>query len=144
MKILVTGNMGYIGPSVIRQLRTSYPEAGIAGLDAGYFAHCLSADDVLPECRVDVQYFNDVRAVEKEMLRGIDAIIHLAGISNDPMGNKFEEMTLDITHRASITLAKNGKTAGVKAFVFASSCSIYGSADDQARTENAPLNPLTA
>jgi len=99
---------------------------------------------MLPECRVDVQYFNDVRAVEKEMLRGIDAIIHLAGISNDPMGNKFEEMTLDINHRASITLAKNGKTAGVKAFVFASSCSIYGSADDHARTEKAPLNPPTA
>lgn len=144
MKILVTGNMGYIGPSVIKHLRSSYPEAGLVGLDTGFFAHCLTNNDMLPECRVDAQYFNDVRAVEMEMLQGIDAIIHLAGISNDPMGNKFEEMTLAINHRASIALAKKGKAAGVKAFVFASSCSIYGAADDHARTEGAPLNPLTA
>jgi nucleoside-diphosphate-sugar epimerase len=144
MKILVTGNMGYIGPSVIRQLRTSYPNADIVGLDVGYFAHCLTADDVLPECRVDVQYFTDVRAVETEMLRGVDAIVHLAGISNDPMGNRYEEVTLDINHRASIALAKKAKEAGTKTFVYASSCSIYGSAEDNARTENAALNPLTA
>jgi nucleoside-diphosphate-sugar epimerase len=70
--------------------------------------------------------------------------VHLAGISNDPMGNTFEEVTFDINYRASIELAKKAKQKGVRSFVFASSCSMYGSADDSPRDENSPLNPLTA
>jgi nucleoside-diphosphate-sugar epimerase len=93
---------------------------------------------------VDLQYFVDVRQIKKEMLAGVDAIVHLAGISNDPMGNRFEEVTLDVNHRASVQLARKAKEAGVKAFVFASSCSMYGAAEDIPRTEKAPLNPLTA
>ena len=144
MKILVTGNMGYIGPSVIRQLRSSYPGATIVGLDIGYFAHCLTTNGILPECMLDLQYFKDVRFVEKETLKDVDAIIHLAAISNDPMGNTFEEVTLEVNHRASVELARKAKEVGVKTFVFASSCSMYGAAEDSARTEKAPLNPLTA
>ena len=75
---------------------------------------------------------------------GVDAVVHLAGISNDPMGNKFEKVTLDINHKASIELAQKAKAHGVKAFVFASSCSMYGSADDRPKKEGDPLNPLTA
>jgi nucleoside-diphosphate-sugar epimerase len=77
-------------------------------------------------------------------LKDIDAIVHLAAISNDPIGNKFEEVTLDINYRASVELARRAKEAGVKSFTFASSCSMYGAAEDSARTENSPLNPLTA
>jgi len=144
MKILVTGNMGYIGPVVVKHLRNSYPEAIILGLDIGYFAHCLTAESVLPECWVDVQYFIDVRQIPKEMLEGVDAIVHLAAISNDPMGNRFEEVTLDVNHRSSVELAKKAKEAGVMAFVYASSCSMYGAAEDEAKTEKSDLNPLTA
>ena len=136
--------MGYVGPAVTKQLRASYPDAVLAGFDIGYFGNCITSTEVLPECRVDLQYFGDMRQFPKEALSGVDAIVHLAGISNDPIGNKFEEVTLDINYRASIDLAKKAKEAGVKSFVFASSCSMYGSADDSARTEKSPLNPLTA
>ena len=144
MKIIVTGNMGYIGPLVIARLRDSYPKAKLLGYDIGYYGNCISDADVLPECRVDVQYFADMRKFPQDILRGVDAVVHLAGISNDPIGNKFEEVTFDINYRASISLAKKAKEAGVKSFVFASSCSMYGAADDSARTETSPLNPLTA
>ena len=136
--------MGYIGPSVVQRLRTSYPDATLLGLDMGYFANRITNAVIFPECRVDLQYFADIRNFSKDLLKGVDAIVHLAAISNDPMGNKFEEVTYKINFRASIELAKNAKEAGVKSFVYASSCSMYGSADDRPRTEDSPLNPLTA
>ena len=144
MKILITGNMGYIGPCVVDRLRQSYPGAMLMGLDIGYFANCLTNADTLPECYVDVQYFADIRKIEKNFLDDIDAVVHLSAISNDPMGNRFEKVTFDINYHASFDLAKKAKDAGVKKFVFASSCSMYGSADDGPRTEISPLNPLTA
>lgn len=144
MKVLITGNMGYVGPVVVRWLRQSYPQATLVGLDTGYFAHCLTNADLLPECRVDVQYFADVRWLPLAVLDGVDAIVHLAAISNDPIGNLFEEVTLDINYRASVQLANEAKQRGVKAFVFAASCSMYGFADDSPRKETSSLNPLTA
>src|SRR5437016_12574245 len=126
MKILITGNTGYIGPSVLQRLRWSYPQATLIGLDKGYFAHCLTNADILPECRADIQYFADVRRIRPEILQEVDAVVHLAAISNDPMGNMFEAVTFDINFRASLELAKQSKIAGVKRLVFASSCSIYG------------------
>ena len=144
MKILITGNTGYVGPLVLERLRQSYPDATLIGLDTGYFAHCLTNAEVLPECRIDVQYFMDVRQLRQEVLEDVDAVIHLAAISNDPMGNTFEEITFDINFQASLNLAKRAKSAGVKSFVFASSCSMYGLADDKPRKETSPLNPLTA
>lgn len=144
MKILVTGNMGYIGPGVVQRLRQSYPEATITGLDAGYFAHCLTGADSLPECSLDAQHFGDVRSLPRDALDGVDAVVHLAAISNDPMGKSFEDVTYDVNHRASVALANEARRCGAKAFVFASSCSMYGFADDSARKESSPLNPLTA
>lgn len=144
MKILITGNMGYVGPNVVKRLRQSYPQATLLGLDTGYFAHCLTNAEIFPECRVDVQYFSDTRQPPWEALRGVDAIVHLAAISNDPMGNTFENVTSDINYRASAALAKKAKEMGVKAFIFASSCSMYGLADDSPRKETSQLNPLTA
>jgi len=144
MKILITGNMGYIGPCLVQHLRGSHPDAMLVGLDMGYFANCLTNADILPECKVDLQYFADMRHLPADSLRDVDAIVHLAAISNDPMGNKFEKLTFDINYRASIELAKKAKEAGARSFVYASSCSMYGSAEDSARTESSPLNPLTA
>lgn len=144
MKILITGNMGYIGPSVVQRLRASYPTATIVGLDMGYFATCLTAAHYLPECRVDQQVFADVRSVSKEMLRGVDAVVYLAAISNDPMGASFEAITLDVNHRAALTIAEMAKEAGAGSFVFASSCSVYGFAEGGAKTEESNVNPLTA
>ena len=144
MKILITGNMGYIGPSVVRQLRASYPGATLVGFDIGYFAHCLTTTGALPERQLDEQIFGDVRNVPESALKGVDAVIYLAAISNDPMGNAHEAVTLDINHRAAIELAKSAKAAGAKSYVFASSCSVYGYAEDGARNENSPLDPLTA
>jgi nucleoside-diphosphate-sugar epimerase len=144
MKILVTGNMGYIGPAVTNQLRTSYPGSTLVGYDIGYFGNCVTSAEILPECRVNLQYFGDTRQFPEEVLNGVDAIVHLAAISNDPIGNRFEDVTLDINYRASINLAKKAMKAGVKSFVFAASCSMYGSADDSARAEKSTLNPLTA
>jgi nucleoside-diphosphate-sugar epimerase len=137
--------MGYIGPAVIRHLRRSYPDATLVGVDMGYFSHCLTAVDMLPECRVDVQYFADVRRpLIDEILHGCGAVVHLAAISNDPMGKRFEEVTQQVNYRASVEVARQAKAAGAHAFVFASSCSVYGSAEGGARTEDSPLGPLTA
>ncbi|MBH0190079.1 MAG: SDR family oxidoreductase [Nitrospira sp.] len=144
MKILITGNMGYVGPLVLRRLRESYPGAEIVGYDAGYFAHCLTGVERFPESRADLQYFGDIRSVSSEVLLGVDAVVHLCAISNDPMGALFEDITLDINYRASVDLAKKAKQAGVKKFVFASSCSVYGFAEGGPRREEDAVNPLTA
>lgn len=144
MRVLITGNMGYVGPKVLARLRRSTPKAHIVGLDLGYFAHCLTGAERLPECDADVQLVADVRAVEREALAGVDAVVHLAAISNDPMGNVDRALTLDVNARATVRLAALARDAGVRAFAFASSCSVYGFADGSARDENAPLNPLTA
>lgn len=145
MKILITGNMGYVGPAVVRQLRRSYPAAMLIGVDMGYFSHCLTAVDMLPECRIDAQYFADVRLpLAPDILEDCEAVVQLAAISNDPMGNSFEDVTGQVNHRAAVDVARQAKAAGVAAFVFASSCSVYGSAEGGARTEDSPLGPLTA
>jgi nucleoside-diphosphate-sugar epimerase len=136
--------MGYIGPLVVRQLRQSHPHATLAGFDTGYFAHCLTGADMLPERGLDLQYFGDVRDLPVAALADVDAVVHLAAISNDPMGKTFEDVTYEVNHRASVALARKAKEAGVKTFVFASSCSMYGLADDTPRKETSPLNPLTA
>ena len=144
MKILVTGNMGYIGPSVLSRMRQTRPQSTLIGFDKGYFAHCLTNANLLPECRTDVQYFGDVRHPVQDALKGVDTVMHLAAISNDPMGKTYEDVTFDVNFRASVDLAKQAKLAGAKAFIFASSCSMYGLADDTPRKETSPLNPLTA
>jgi nucleoside-diphosphate-sugar epimerase len=144
MRILVTGNMGYVGPSVVKRLRSAHPGAVLLGFDMGYFGSCLTTIGALPECLVDAQYFGDVRDFPGSVLEGVDGVVHLAAISNDPIGNRFEEVTMEVNHRASVELARQSKRAGVRSFVFASSCSMYGAAEGAPRTEKAQLNPLTA
>ena len=143
MKILITGNMGYVGPVVSKYLRTKRPDAILLGYDNAYFAHCLTGTPVLPERHLDQQFYGDVRRVDID-LRGFDAVVQLAAISNDPMGNRFEAVTMDINQKTTISLARAAADAGVKNFVFASSCSVYGIADGGPRRETDPLNPITA
>ncbi len=144
MKILITGNQGYVGPAVAARLRASRPGAVLAGFDIGYYAGCTTGPEASPEGLPHIQYRGDMRLFPESVLDGVDAVVHLAAISNDPIGNRFEDATLDINHRASVALARAARAAGVRAFVFASSCSMYGAAEDAPRTEEAPLNPLTA
>jgi nucleoside-diphosphate-sugar epimerase len=144
MRILVTGNMGYVGPVVVSHLRQRFPEAELLGFDSGLFADCLSTDGPLPETLLNAQYFGDVRELPNELLRNLDAVVHLAAVSNDPIGNRFEVATDAINRAASIRLADRASAAGVKNFVFASSCSVYGAAEGRAKRESDALNPLTA
>lgn len=145
MKILVTGNQGYIGPILGRTLRHSFPEATLVGLDIGYFAHCLTGAEVNADWPYDIQYRMDLRAINPAVLDGVDVVLHLAAISNDPMGAFVERQTEDINALASEHFLRASKAAGVKGVVFASSCSMYGASDDGTpRTERSPLNPLSA
>src|SRR5690606_34944066 len=120
MKIVIFGNMGYVGPCVVEQLRATHPNATLVGFDAGYFASCLTNADYLPERKLDQQYFGDIRNVPDHILEGADVVINLAAISNVPIANKFEEVTLDINHASGIELAKRARELGVKSFIFAS------------------------
>jgi nucleoside-diphosphate-sugar epimerase len=145
MKILITGNQGYIGPILTRHLRNTHPDATIVGMDMGFFEQ----DTVVPGALANKdqpheQRTKDVREVTAEDFRGIDAVVHLAAISNDPMGKAFEEVTFEVNHKASVRVAQAAKEAGVRKFVFASSCSVYGKAGNQQCGEDAPLFPLTA
>ncbi|EIM65105.1 MAG: SDR family oxidoreductase [Desulfobacter postgatei] len=144
MRILITGNMGYIGPILTATLRSSFPDAEIWGFDNGYFAHCLTNAAHFPECIIDHQIFGDMRQFPFEILKDVDAVVHLGAISNDPMGNKYEAVTNAINDQASRAIAREAKAQCVKTFVFASSCSMYGQTTGDARKETDTLNPLTA
>lgn len=144
MKVFVTGNMGYVGPVVVRHLRDHFPDAFIHGFDNAYFAHCLTGARELPERLLDRQSFGDIRAVSSDLLDGYDSVIHLAAVSNDPMGNCFSAVTRAINCDAALELARSAAAAGVANFVFASSCSVYGMAGDEPREEGSRLEPVTA
>jgi nucleoside-diphosphate-sugar epimerase len=139
MKVLVTGHHGYIG-SVLAPL---IAEAGheVTGVDTFFYEGC----DFIPDLGPITSVRADVRDLGVEDLAGYDAIVHLAALSNDPLGELNEELTLAINFRATADLARNAKEAGVERFIFASSCSMYGAAAGEERvSEDAPLKPLTA
>ncbi|WP_070885276.1 SDR family oxidoreductase [Pseudomonas sp. D1-3] len=144
MKILVLGNMGYVGPAVIRELTARHPSANVHGFDNAYFAHCLTNAHTLPEQRLTQQFFGDVRDLTEQALDGYDAVVQLAAVSNDPMGDRFAGVTAAINQDATIRIARAAARAGVRNFVFASSCSVYGVAEGGPRTENDPVAPMTA
>jgi nucleoside-diphosphate-sugar epimerase len=144
MKVLITGNMGYIGPVLVDYLRAQHRDIQIIGYDSAFFGHCQINANVLPEAKISAQYFGDIREFPPALLEGVDAVVHLAAISNDPMGNKFEAVTEAINYQSSARIAELARDHGVKNFVFASSCSMYGAAEGGPRKETDPLNPLTA
>jgi len=137
MKVLLTGHKGYIGAVAGPVLSAAGHE--VTGLDTDLFAGC-DFDGVLPEGR---GIRKDLRELTRADLEGFDAVVHLAALSNDPLGNLDGNLTYDINHLASVQLAKLAKEAGVKRFVFSSSCSTYGAAGDDFLTESADLNPVT-
>lgn len=144
MKMLLTGNMGYVGSVVSKYLRVAHPDAVLHGFDNAYFAHGLTGTSVMPERSLDAQFYGDVRNLEPRSLAGYDTVVQLAAISNDPMGDRFAAPTMDINQRSSVRIAEAASAAGVKNYVFASSCSVYGIAPGGPRKESDALNPVTA
>jgi nucleoside-diphosphate-sugar epimerase len=144
MRVLITGNMGYVGPVVVSHLRRRFPDAELIGFDTGLFGTCLTTTGRAPETLLTTQHFGDVRELPEALLRGADAVVHLAAVSNDPIGNRFEAITDEINRGATLRVAGLASAAGVRNFVFASSCSVYGAAPGEARRETDTLNPLTA
>lgn len=143
MKLLVTGVEGYIGCLLAPLLQSRGHE--VLGLDTGYYRDgwLFSDRKLVPGFP---RFINrDIRQIEAEDLRGIDAVVHLAELSNDPLGDNNPEVTFQINHLASVRLAELAKAAGVKRFVYTSSCSVYGVANgEQALTETSPTDPQTA
>lgn len=144
MRILITGNLGYLGPELVRYIRKKDKNIEIIGVDTGFFAHSLSSFTFSPDVLLDKQIYIDIRNINNEIFKNVDAVIHLCAISNDPMGNKYEVHTSDINYKSSLVCAEMAALNGVKNFVFASSCSVYGEASDMARNEADLVNPLTA
>ena len=138
MRILLTGHKGYIGAVAAPMLSSAGHE--VVGLDTDLFDGCEFGDGALkiPEVR------KDIRDLARSDLDGFDAVVHLAALSNDPLGNLDPNLTFDINHKASVRLAELAKQAGAKRFVFSSSCSTYGAAGDGFLDENAALNPVTS
>ena len=138
MKVLVTGHNGYIGPHLLNLLK----DAGhtTVGLDIDLFVGCEWEE--LP--KPDEVIKKDLREVEVDDLKGIDCVMHLGAISNDPMGDLDEGITYSINREGSIRLSKIAKEAGVSRFLFSSSCSIYGKGEKLDLEETDPTNPITA
>ena len=137
MRVLVTGHKGYIGTVLVPML----VDAGhdVVGLDSDLYRRCTFGVWTCPVRGID----KDVRDVDARDLEGFDAVLHLAGLSNDPLGSFNPALTHEINHRAAVSLARLAKRAGVSRFIFSSSCSTYGAAGDSPIDENGALNPVT-
>ncbi|MBK9170091.1 MAG: SDR family oxidoreductase [Bryobacterales bacterium] len=138
MKILLTGHRGYIGAVAGPVMQEAGHE--VVGMDNDLFAGC-DFGRTYPDIPEIVK---DIRDVTSGDLAGFDAVVHLAALSNDPLGNLNAGLTYDINHLASVRLAEAARQAGVRRFVFSSSCSTYGAAGEAIHDESAPLSPVTA
>ncbi len=137
MKVLMTGHNGYIGSVMAPIFRDAGHE--VTGLDTDLFAGCTFGDGQqdFPSRRLDL------REAKRSDLEGYDAVVHLAALSNDPLGNVNPDVTYDINHHVSVRLAQLAKEAGIQRYLYASSCSLYGVAGDDLVTEEADFNPVT-
>ena len=140
MKVLVTGHLGYIGSVMVPMLLEAGHE--VVGCDSDLYERCTfeAGGSIVPVPSL----VKDVRDLTERDLKGIEAVIHLAALSNDPLGNLNPEVTLDINHRGSVHVAALAKKQGVKRFLLASSCSNYGKAGEGMIDETGVLNPVTA
>ena len=134
MTYLITGNQGYVGSILIEYLK-KISRKKIIGYDCGLFANLIKGVNYNPDLFIDTQYVADVRNFDEKILKGVDHVIHLAAISNDPIGNKFENITNEINFKASMDILKKSVKMKVKTFTFASSCSVYGDGSSNPRSE---------
>lgn len=134
---MVTGHDGYIGQALVPLLQ--HEGHDVIGLDSFIFAGCTLGPEPPPPPAIAI----DVRDVEPEAFEGCDAVVHLAGISNDPLGDLQPATTYEVNHLAAVHVARTAKAAGVPRFVFSSSCSLYGAQGDAPIDESAPFNPVT-
>jgi nucleoside-diphosphate-sugar epimerase len=141
MRVVITGHKGYVGPVFAHHVADRQLAWELIGVDTEFFADQLAGPDPARYFRREIRA--DVRALADDALRDADAVVYLAAVSNDPMGKEFEAATMEINAAAAVALADRCRKLGVSRFVFASSCSIYGSAGDVPRAEGDPLNPLT-
>jgi nucleoside-diphosphate-sugar epimerase len=137
MRVLVTGHAGYIGAVMVPMLLAEGHE--VVGLDSELFAECHFGGSLAAVPTISV----DVRDATPAQLEGFDAVVHLAGLSNDPLGDLNPAMTYEINHHGSVRLAHLARAAGVPRFLFSSSCSNYGTAGDALVDEQSPLRPVT-
>ncbi|MEU4830699.1 SDR family oxidoreductase [Streptosporangium sp. NPDC023615] len=137
MRVLLTGHQGYLGSVMAPVLAAGGHE--VTGLDSGLFAGCVLG----PAPGDPPGHAVDLRDVTAGMLEGIDAVVHLAALSNDPLGALAPELTYDINHRAAVRLARLARDAGVRRFLYASTCSVYGASGEDLVDEDAPLRPVT-
>src|SRR5688572_7277436 len=136
-RVLLTGHRGYIGSVMLSHLiRAGYQ---VVGLDTGYFRSCTFVEDPI-EC---LEVFKDIRDLDPSDIQGFDALIHLAALSNDPIGNLNAEWTTDINEHASVRLATLAREAGIPRFLFSSSCIMYGVSEALDVNEESPLAPET-
>jgi nucleoside-diphosphate-sugar epimerase len=137
MKVLVTGDTGYIGSEMVPILQADGFD--VTGLDSDLFERCQfdTPRGSAPHIR------KDIRDVTARDLEGFDVVFHLAALSNDPLGNLNPALTYEINHQGTLNLARTAKQAGVPRFVFSSSCSTYGAGGEDAKTETSEFNPVT-
>ena len=134
MRILVTGNNGYIGSVMVKLLLEKGYD--VVGLDSDLFEESVFGDKSITGGISSISYLRkDLRSVEESDLNGVDAIFHLCALSNDPLGDFNPEITYEINHKGSVRLAKLAKKVGIKRFVFSSSCSVYGDSKEEVVNE---------
>ena len=137
MRVLVTGHSGYIGVVLVPMLLQAGHE--VAGFDSELFARCTFGEAPLQVPSI----CKDIRDASLADLDGFDALLHLAGLSNDPLGDLNPDLTYEINHQASLRLARIAKEAGIHRFIFSSSCSNYGAAGEAMLNEGSDFNPVT-
>jgi nucleoside-diphosphate-sugar epimerase len=142
LKVLVTGNNGYIGTVMVPMLQAEGFE--VTGLDSDLFRNCVFGNPSITGAISNIPYLRkDIRDIERSDLVGFDAVVHLCALSNDPLGNLNPKMTYEINHEASVRLAKLAKSAGVGRYVLSSSCSVYGASTKPIVNEESEPKPVT-
>ena len=142
MHVLVTGNRGYIGTVMVSMLQESGFD--VTGLDSDLFGGCVFGDESVTGPVPKISYLRkDIRDVELSDLKGVDAVVHLCALSNDPLGNLNPKVTYEINHEGSVKIAKLAKEAGVERYVLSSSCSVYGASTVDVVNEESEVSPVT-
>ena len=141
-KILIIGNQGYVGSVLVEHLKNQNVNE-VLGLDCGIYQKLITSK-YNPDKFLNKQYNQDVRNFDANILEDVKAVVYLAAISNDPMGNKYEDLTREINYLSCLRIANLAKKSGVEKFIFASSCSVYGFGGNESKKEGDRLDPLTA